>query len=120
MNKIEITSEARAKQLLERGVVLKIFSGKVFVEDLVSIEDFKFLQGPGGTVEPFKVFRDQIGNREDGHRFTKSWLFDSEEERDLANAFAAYSEMNGMSNNDVMQLFSALCRIGKGSGGWPG
>ena len=115
MNRITITSIARASTLLERGVKLQVQVG-ADTRNLEGIEDFIEMQNHGEAT----VTREAVTNKRDGHGYTKYWGFESEEERDLANAFAAFAEMNGMSNNDVMQMFPGLCRLaGAGRGtGW--
>ena len=59
-------------------------------------------------------------NSQKFHNYVKSWEFGTVNECKFANAFAAYGEENGLSNNDVMQLFPALCRIAKSTGQWSG
>ena len=114
MHHIEIKTKEKALALIEKGV--KLFQHQLKVGRMTVEVD------ADGVLKTLKekhmiLTRESIMNK-DGHNFTKSWAFESEEEKDLANAFAAYIELNGGSSNDAYQLFGAVCRVGKGSGGW--
>lgn len=54
------------------------------------------------------------------HTFVKSFLFTDAEEEEAAFAhhLAVVAEKNGMSNNDVLELFPAIMRILKSKSEW--
>lgn len=56
------------------------------------------------------------------HPFVKNWLFteDEQEEAALAHHIAAVAEKNGMSANEVYQLFPAILRMLKSNIEWAG
>lgn len=56
------------------------------------------------------------------HKFANNWLFslEDEEEASLAHFVAVVGEKNGMTNNDVFQIFPAILRILKSKSIWAG
>lgn len=61
------------------------------------------------------------------HSYCKSWVFPIEpddnhdtpiHEANLADAFARVAADNGMSNNDVLQIFPSILRILKSKSQW--
>ena len=56
-----------------------------------------------------------IKNR-NGHWYVNSWIFESEEEKDLANSMAVVAEMNGVEINEFRYTFSLSLRMLKHKG----
>lgn len=53
-----------------------------------------------------------------GHNYCKNWGFESEDERDLANALAKIAESNGVGVNEFRHAFTFVLRTVKHKCAW--